>query len=351
MAAEKSPLPAIKPVDATIQSSEQVPASTNTGAPKKTAKKVPEGYKLVKVPQPDGTFKTVLRPIAKDAVTGASSISKPPTKVVQKAANTQAAAISTEKSSSAAQVGATIKKTEATPQKTGALATETSSALPSETTSEKRETLPKKTNAPPAHTSKLDAVSKSSRIFQKLHRVRGHASKLIAALEPDLGEDDCGDITVSDDSYDGDSDGDSDDSDTNQNEENNKSSSGIRTQGNTASNVRSPTSTRTAPAANSKKPEVLVIEKANNKSSTDLSKDALVLEKETMPVKWQDDCNTTQKGGMKSLANRSADWTTYIVWGLMILLPIAFIGITSSHLVKRVTNLQSRPRDCHFYLG
>ena len=96
-------------------------------------------------------------------------------------------------------------------------------------------------------------------------------------------------------------------------------------------------------------PEVSVHEKADSKSSTELSKDTSALEKEVLPVKGHEGGNAQQRGAT-SLVNRSTDWARLIVWGLVIILPIAFIGTTPSPLVICTTNAKSRPWYCDRYL-
>jgi hypothetical protein len=80
MDSENSTMPAIKPVDAVFQSSVlRRPAQPHQ---RKLQKKVPEGYKLVKIPKPDGIFKTILRPIAKMRSLGLLPRRRSPTKML-----------------------------------------------------------------------------------------------------------------------------------------------------------------------------------------------------------------------------------------------------------------------------
>jgi len=359
MDTEKSPLPAPKPADEVPKSSAQAPVSTSTVPPNKTAKKVPEGYKLVKKPQPDGTFKTVLRPIAKDAATGITSASvvpgkesekpaksitgtssppKPPTKVIRQPAKSQAVPANPQSQEAASEelsntaISTTNKTDKSSAEKPSS--TETSVATS------------KKTETTPVHTSKLDAVSKSARIFGMFHRFHRHASRLAGAFDPDLVDYD-GDITVSDDSYDDDSDNDSDDSDTNHhNQQNNRSKLGNGSQETAASTARILSNTSRAPATYPKKPQISVTEKTDSKNSGQLSKDSSAQEQELLPAeRWED--GKTQRRAPRPLPDRSEDWERLVVWALMMMLPIAFIGMSFSHLMKPTTNPQARARNCH----
>jgi hypothetical protein len=359
MDTEKSPLPAPKPADEVPKDSAQAPVSTSTGPPKKTTKKVPEGYKLVKKSQPDGTFKTVLRPIAKDAVTedtsasvvsgkesekpaksitGTSSPPKPPTKVVQQPAKSQA-------------VPANPQSQEAAPEgfSNTAISTTNKTDKPSAEKPSSTETsvvTSKKTETTPVHTSKLDAVSKSARIFGRFHRFHRHASRLAGAFDSDLVDYD-GDITVSDDSYDDDSDNDSDDSNTNHhNQQNNRSKWGNGSQETAASTARILSNISRAPATYPKKPQISVTEKTDSKNSSQLPKESSAQEKELLPAeRWED--GTTQRRAPRPLPDRYDDWERLVVWALIIMLPIAFIGKSFSHLMKPITNPQARARNCH----
>lgn len=355
MDTEKSPLPATKPADEVPQSSAQAPVSTPpTAAPKKTAKKVPQGYKLVKKEQPDGTFKTVLRPIAKDAVTGATSASvvpanegtqpakpitgtsstpKPPTKVVQQPAKSQA-------------VPANSQSQKAAPEKLSNSAVSTTTKTDKPSSTETSVATSKKTETPPVHASKLDAVSKSARIFGRFHRFHRHASRLAGAFDPDLDDYD-GDITVSDDSYDDDSDNDSDDSDTHHhNQQNNNPGSGNRSQETAASTARILSNTTRAPATTPKKPQTSVTEKTDSKSFGKLSNESSAQEKELLPVEGHEDWKTQQRDP-RTLTDRVDDWARLVAWALVIMLPLAFIGTSFSHLISPTTNPQARARSCH----
>jgi hypothetical protein len=350
MDTEKSPSPATKSADEVPQTSTQAPVSTTTAPPKKMAKKVPEGYKLVKKSNPDGTFKTVLRPIAKDTVTGATSASVvsaeeipqsakpstgtsstpgPPKRVVQQPTKSQGVPANTHSPKAASEkppnsVSATAKTDKPPAEKPSSTMTSVAKV--------------KKAETPPAHTSKLDAVSKSARIFGRFHRFHRHASRLAGTFDPDLVDYD-GDITVSDDSYDDDSDNDSDDSDTqHHNQPNNKSDSGNRSQGTAANSAQILSNTRTAPATTPQKSKVSVTEKNDNKSSAELSKESSAQEKELLPVEGRED-GKTQRRAPRPLTDRSDDWARLIVWALVIMLPIAFIGTPFSHLINPTTNL------------
>ncbi len=308
------------------ENSEQVPVTTKTAVPKKAPTKVPEGYKLVKVRKPDGTVKTVLRPIAKDAVTGAPSTSAAPSKDIEKPAKQIDEAVSTSKTTP--KIVEQPTKAEAVVADKQALkssAEKPSGATPSKPTNKKTEPTPEKIATPPAHTSKLDAVSKSSRIFRRFHRFSRHTSRIAGAFDPDIVDYEDGDISISDYSQ-NDSDSDSDDPDRAHNRQQDyKPGSGTKPQGTAANVGRNPTSTRTTPVANSKKLEVSVQEKADSKSSAELSKDTSVLEEEMLPVKGQQD-GKDLLDGPRSLRNRSTDWGKLVVWSLVILFPLAFIG-------------------------
>jgi hypothetical protein len=345
MDTERSPLLATKPADEVPQSSAQALVSTPTAAPKKTAKKVPKGCKLVKKQQSDGTFKTVLRPIAKDAVTGATSASvvpakesaqpakpitgtssmpKPPTKVVQEPAKSQA-------------VPANSQSQKGAPEKLSNSAVSTTNKTDKPSSTETSAATAKKTETPPVHTSKRDAVSKSARIFGRFHRFHRHASRLAGAFDPDLDDYD-GDITVSDDSYDDDSDNDSDDLDTHHhNQQNSNPESGNRSQETAASTARILSNTRRAPATTPKKPQISVTENTDGKSFGKLSKESSAQEKELLTVEGHEH-GKTQRRAPRTLADRSNDWARLIVWALMIMLPLAFIGPYFSHPITPLTN-------------
>ena len=319
---EKAPTPVAEPA----AKAEQVPVTPKAAPPKKAGAKVPEGYKLVKISNPDGTYKIVLRPIKKAAapvtpstvpakdvtppskpVTGDSPTLKTPTKDSE-----QAQKVTTEKPSTTTPATATPKKTEPTVEKKV---------------------------APPVHTSKLDAVSKSARIYRGFHRFHRHASRFAAAFDPDFGDyddfedggaDEDGDITVGGRS-DNDSGSELDDSDTEHDgQQNNHVSSGNKANGNgaqvLAANVaRIPPRANANPAPTSKKPEVTVQEKRASQSSTAFSKETSVQEKELLPLKGllaQD----AHVHGPRPLPKRYADWGRIIVWTLVILFPLAFIG-------------------------
>jgi len=337
---EKAPTPVVEPVAKAPQSAEQVSTAPKSAPPKKAGAKVPEGYKLVKISNPDGTYKIVLRPIKKAAApvtpttvpakgatqppnpaTGDSSALKTPTKDAE-----QAPKATTEKPSSTTPATATLKKSEATVEKKV---------------------------APPAHTSKLDAVSKSGRIYRRFHRFHRHASRIAAAFDPDFGDyddfedggaDEDGDITVGEGS-DNDSGSESDDSDREHDgQQNSQANSGNRTTGNgtqalAAKVARIPPRTTGNPAPISKKPQVKVEEKRGSQSSNGFSKETSVQEKELLPVKalLAEDAHIH---GPRPLPKRYADVGRIVVWSLVILFPLAFIGECSACWMDCTVDLQ-----------
>ncbi|KAN0095135.1 hypothetical protein V8E51_015846 [Hyaloscypha variabilis] len=328
MDVEKSPFPASEPVAKAPQSSEQM--TPTPAASKKTGAKVPEGYKLVKIAKPDGTHKIVLRPIKKPATTGAASTSTPPAKDAVQPAKPVIGASSTVKTPT--------KDTEQAPK---AITTNSSGTTPAATTPKKPATAGEKVVAPPAHTSKLDAVSKSARIYGKLYRFHRNAAILASAFDPDFGDlddyedggaDEDGDIDLADDDDDNDSGSESDDSDReDDSQQNNHSSSGNRTTGNVtravAANVgHVPPRTTANATATSKKPEVTVEEKRGSQTSNEFSKETSVQEKELLPLK----ALVAEAAGVRPprpLPKRYTDWGRLIAWTLVIVFPLAFIGL------------------------
>jgi hypothetical protein len=345
MDTESSTLAEVKSDDSPTQSSEQTPIAT-----KKTPAKVPEGFKLVKVRKPDGTIKTVLRPIAKDEVVRAPSTSALPAKGVQPA---QPITISPSTSSHPPKaVGEPAKAVAVTPknqQPPKQAAGKFSSAAPLNPATKGTVPTPGKTAAPPAQNSKLDAVSKSSRIFRRFHGVRRHTSRIVATFDPDIGDYEDGDMSYSEDSH-NDSGSQSDDSDRRYNQRTDKRSA-IGTKGRvTAANAgRNPTHAKMVPIANSNNSEALVQNNSDDKSSVEFSKGASVIEKEVLPGKRQAD-GVAPYDGARALPNRSADWGKLVVWALVILFPLAFIGKWSSLSGNR-TNSNPRSGHCHGYLG
>jgi hypothetical protein len=290
---------------------------------------VPDGYKLVKIAKPDGTHKIVLRPIKKPATTGAASTSTPPAKDAVQPAKPVIGDSSTVKTPT--------KDTEQAPK---VITTNSPGTTPAATTPKKPATSGEKVVAPPAHTSKLDAVSKSARISGKFFRFHRNAAMLASAFDPDFGDlddyedggaDEDGDIDLADDDDDNDSGSESDDSDREDNsQQNNHSSSGNRTTGNVTravvANVRHvPPRTTANATATSKKPEVTVEEKRGSQTSNEFSKGTSLQEKELLPLK----ALVAEAAGVlppRPLPKRYTDWGRLIAWTLVIVFPLAFIG-------------------------
>ncbi|KAE9368028.1 hypothetical protein N431DRAFT_445092 [Stipitochalara longipes BDJ] len=329
---EKSPLPAIEPVSKAPQSSEPAPVTPKAGAaappPKKAGAKVPEGYKLVKKSNPDGTYKIVLRPIKTAAATGAASASTVPPKDAAQPAKPITGASPSSKTPT--------KDAEQAPKATPGNA---SGTTPPASTPKKTAAAAENTVAPPAHTSKLDAVSKSARFYGRFHRFSGHASRFAAAFDPDFGDyedvddDEDGDVTVDEgnDSGSESDDSDRDYSDHPNNQPTNQPSSGNRTTGNGAQAIaanigRIPARTTVAPAVTSKKPEVTVKEKRSSQSSNGLSKETSVQEKELLAIKERL-AEEAHIHGPRPLPKRYTDWGRIIVWTMVILFPLTFIGL------------------------
>jgi hypothetical protein len=306
-------LPAIKSIDVVPQSSRQPQSSASSAVHTKAAPVALDGYKLVKVRKPDGTVRTVRRPIGKDLAAGVptpGTFSKDGGQATSEQSmlpgKQQAQEVAMGKSSEAPS-GATPGKTETIPKAA--------------------DVTPKKNVVPLAHTSKFDAVSKSSRIFRRFRRVHKHASRFAEAVNPysDVGEYEDGDVSVSEESDD-DDDSQSDGSDTSQNgQQKNKSGSGKVAQAATSASHHV-INNRAAPATKQTQTSDYAHRLPESKStSAELSKDALVLEKEILPSKSSSDVKPS-KYAAKSLTKRSTQWGKLIVWSLTILLPLAFIG-------------------------
>jgi hypothetical protein len=344
MDASSTSSPAVKPVNAVPQSSEPIKASPTPDVLKKAAPKVPEGYKIVKVRKPDGTIMKVLRPIAKDGAPGASATSPP--KSVGEPADTSTGAPSEPKPTS--ENSAQLLKTQVVlpvKQESQKIAAEKSSvAITSEVasktadkssgttasaaTTKKAEATPKGTTSPPAYTSKLEAISKSARIYRRFHRIHKHASRLVEAFDPhsEVRDYEEGDLSMPDDD-DNDSGSQSDDSDASDKEnQKHKSASGSGTQGAVTSTAAHATTNRLTPVAKVTKTDVSVHEVPDNKStSTELTKEELVLEKEVMPINGTKD-GKTEELGPRSLTKGATHWAKLIAWALVILFPLAFMG-------------------------
>jgi hypothetical protein len=152
------------------------------------------------------------------------------------------------------------------------LAEKSSTTIPSEATAKKNVT-------PPAYISKLEAVSKSSRIFRNFHRVHKHASKFVEAVDPysDVGDYEDGDESMPDDS------GNDSGSQSDNGHKNTKSGSGNGTKSAATNTSHHATNNRPVPAAKTTKTGVSVHEPPENKStSTELTKDAAIPKKEVL---------------------------------------------------------------------
>jgi hypothetical protein len=311
--ASKMSLLATKSIDVTPQSSRQPQVSISSTVHTKAKPEVPDGYKIVKVRKPDGSIITVRRPIGKDLAAGAPT---PGTfsKNGDQAANEQpilpgkqqSQEIATGKFSEASS-GATPRKTESIP---------------------KTADVTSKNNVLPlAHTGKLDAVSKPSRIFRRFRGVHKHASRFAEAVNPysDVGEYEDGDVSVSEESDDDDG-SQSDGSDAGQNGQP-KDQSGSRKVAQAATSASHHTiNNRTTPTTKQTQTSDSVPKLPESKNtSAELSKDTLVLEKELLPSSGIMDVKSP-KYAAKILTKRSTQWGKLIVWSLTILFPLAFIG-------------------------
>jgi hypothetical protein len=278
---------------------------------------------------PDGTIGKVRRPIAKDPLAGAPSTSGTAPKGVA-----QPAKVITDPSVPKPSPKTVVQPTKdqtVTPSKepTPKVAIEKpAGAVPSAATPKKVEGAPKQTDTLPAHTSKLDAVSKSSRLFRRFHRVHKNVSRLVEVFDPYSDVDDYqdGDISIPDDSDD-DSGNQSDDSDTSHNSQRNHSGTSSGTGGAATGTGRA--NNKVSSTAKLAQTGISAHKPAENKSTpTGLPKGTFVSEKEVLPIKGTGD-NKTQHRSPKRLTGHAIHWEKMIAWSLVILFPLAYIGRTS----------------------
>lgn len=185
---------------------------------------------------------------------------------------------------------------------------------------------PKKEPTPAAHASKLETTAKGYRLFHRFHRVHHHASRLVEAFDPysDIGDLQDGDEYMgSDDDYNSTSDSDDEDRNGNKQSTGSGAAKGATTGAHMNVNVGGNTAThRATPAPKQAKTDISVQEIQREKgSSTDT--DLIAREKELLDIK---DVETVKAHPPRRLIRRSADWARLIVWALVIIFPLLFIG-------------------------
>jgi hypothetical protein len=156
----------------------------------------------------------------------------------------------------------------------------------------------------------------------------------VEAVDPysDVGDYEDGDESMPDDSGNGSG------SQSDNGHKNTKSGSGNGTKSAATNKSHHATNNRPVPAAKTTNTGVSVHEPPENKStSTNLRKDAAILKKEVLTKNGVEDVKT-QQHGPRSLIKRSTEWGKLIVWSLMILFPLAFIGKVSSLQIFHTTN-------------
>lgn len=286
--------------------------------PAKGVSTAPDGYKIVKVWKPDGTIVKVRRPIAKVRGTETvPSVSNHSAKGLEKSDEVEPRLSGPVKSTLAAEVPAS----NTTPQVTAAKSSATTS----------KEVSPTKQATPPVHASKLETTARSYRLFRKVHRVHKHPSKLVEAFDPysEVGDFQDGDESLgSDDEY-GDSvseDSNYDDRSDQAKQSNSKSATKGASIGAHANvNVGSNAAThRPVPTPKEDKSNVAVKEVSGNKSSSS-DTDIVIREKELLDAHGLENAKTAALPP-RSLHRRSADWAKLIVWTLVIVFPLFFIG-------------------------
>jgi hypothetical protein len=278
----------------------------------KTSSAVPEGYKIVKVRKPDGTIVKVRRPIAK--VTGSST-----------ALSSEDIEKKTDSQSPASDQHQAAVKVETTPKNT---VLESSGPNSSKTIPDKLSTTP------PVHASKLETTAKSYRLFGRVHRVHKHASRLVSAFDPysDMGDLQDGDEYIdSDDDSDGSKSEDSGDDDHN-NRDQQSNATGSNEGATTGDHEHVAIGNgappqKPHPVTKSANTKVNVREVQTEKLSL-TEKDPVIREK-ALDLNDLEAANAQSKPPL-SLHGRSVDWNTLIVWALVILLPLLFIGNSRS---------------------
>lgn len=270
---------------------------------------VPDGYKIVKVRKPDGTIVKVRRRITKlaDPPTPSS-----PSEVGKQTEGQSSAPNEYESAVNATSSNPTSKSI--TPQCSGSSPSMSAAVKPA---------------ASPVHASKLETTAKSYRLFQKFHRVHQHASRIVEAFDPylDVGDLQDGDEYLGSDDYSDDSNSE-DSSDDDHNDQNQPTTAAgshecAGTGGHlNVSTGNSKATQRSPPATKQAKTEISVQEVQTDKSfSTEI--DPVIREKELLGSK---DLEAAQPKPPRSLRRRSANWTTLVVWAIVIIFPFLFIG-------------------------